>query len=326
MLHQITSRQFIAKLKTRNLENISVIKQIERSLLEQRKYIFRMPKRGSSVVLLLSGGLDSVTSWGILMKEFGLHVYPLSFNRGEKRAPREETSINYFSKFYQRRYPSLFHQPIRLSLGTQNITIPIEKATEKLHEAVILHHFTGDEKLASVNISLGSFLLLPIYAKLYAEYLQHTQNSCIRTIFCSVTTRDGLGVPHQTFTSLRAIMYYLCTSSRDYTWQFSSVAFEKENGLYYDKNDLVRWATDHNIPIEKTWSCYHAKRYQCGGTDCITCVARRDAFYLAGVQDQTIYHPIAEQSFLGAIKHDIHVVYKKMLILAKYSADICRKL
>lgn len=308
MLETISKRQFVERLKKRKLENLSVIKQVEKTFLTQRNYIFRMPKRGSPVILLLSGGLDSITCWAILMEEFGLHVYPLSFNRGEKRAKKEEESIKYYSKFYKIRYPDLYHLPIRLSLGGGNISIPIESAVRKLHPEVILKSFTGSEKLTDINISFGSFLLLPVYSRLYAEFLHHTQNLFIRNIFCAVTIRDGFGVPHQTFTSLRSIMHYLCTTSGDFSWQFTSAIFEKEMGLYFDKYNLVQWASNHNIPLGKTWSCYHSKRYQCGGSDCVTCVARRDAFIQAGVTDETIYEPIANQTISHTLKDKIRLL------------------
>lgn len=312
MLQKISHRQFIKNLKKRKLENLSVISLIEQSLNKQRRFVFRMPKRGASVVLLLSGGLDSVTCWGILMKEFGLHVYPLSFDRGEKRANKEKESVDYFSKFYKNRYPSLHHAPVRLSLGVQNITIPIEHASENIHPEILLNKFTGADTMMDINISFGSFLLLPLYAKLYAEYLHHTQNLYVRTILCSVTLGDGLIVPHQTFTSLRSIMYYLCTATRDFSWQFTSAVFEKETGLYFDKSNLVEWANKEHIPIEKTWSCYHSKKYQCGGADCITCRARKDAFYKSGVADKTVYCPVDKQNFLNVIEYKVHNVLRRM--------------
>ena len=170
----------------------------------------------------------------------------------------------------------------------------------------------------SINISFGSFLLLPVYAKIYADYLYHTKNRLIKTIYCSVTTGDGLIVPHQTFTSLRSIMFYFCATSGDFSWQFASAVFEKENRLFYDKCDLVAWAHGHTIPLEKTWSCYHATRYQCGGSDCQTCIARRDAFEKAGVPDKTKYRPVTEQSLSGMIKYRMSRLLKKLARLKNY--------
>lgn len=312
MLHHISQNQFIKQLKTRKLENISVIQTIEKSLKEQRGFAFRMPKSKSPVILLLSGGLDSVTSWGILMKEFGLNVYPLSFDRGEKRASKEKESIDFFSSYYQKRFPDLYHKPHRLTLGINDIFIPIEHCLQHIHPDIILKNFTGTDRLIGINLSFASFLLLPVYAKIYAEYIHHVSNLRMRTIFCSVTFSDGILVPHQTFTSIRSIMYYLCAATGDFSWQFTSAVFEKENGLCFEKSDLAKWTYDHHIPIEKTWSCYHSKMYQCGGSDCQTCLARKAAFLKAKIPDKTIYRPLSKQSVLGNIKYLIRRVLSKI--------------
>lgn len=305
MLKRITCQQFIKNLKTRKLEKIGVISEIEKILKKQRGYVFKMPRKGSSVILLLSGGLDSVTSWGILMKEYGFNVYPISFDRGEKRAFKEKASIDYFSEFYKKKFPKLYHHPVRLSFGLGNIKIPIEKSLEILHPNIILKYFKGDPRLTDINLALGSFLLLPVYAKIYAEYLYFTRNLDIKSIFCSVTLSDGQVVPHQTFTSLRTAMLYLCSTTGDYRWQFTSALFEKEEGLYLDKSDLVKWADENKIPLERTWSCYHCTKYQCGGTDCQTCIFRRLAFTEAKVKDRTIYLPVANQTLLKLAKYEL---------------------
>lgn len=305
MLPIKTKTEIVNKLKHRKLEDVEFIKNVENELIRKRGYIYRKPLKGDSVVLLLSGGLDSVTCWGILMKEFGLNVYPLSFDRGEKRAKREKASIDYYSKLYKERFPALYHKPVRLTLGLDNVKIPIEKSLEIIHPEVILDKFKGDSWLIDINVSMGAFLLLPVYAKIYAESLKLKENLDVRNIFCSVTLGDGRLVPHQTFTSLRSVMLYLCSSSGDYSWQFTSAVFEKELGLYLDKSDLVKWACKNNIPLDKTWSCYHAKRYQCGGSDCITCVARKNAFMTARAKDTTKYIPVSEQTLLKIAKHKL---------------------
>jgi 7-cyano-7-deazaguanine synthase len=57
------------------------------------------------------------------------------------------------------------------------------------------------------------------------------------------------------------------------------------------KADIVKIGHDLNVPFEKTWSCYKGLELHCG--KCGTCVERREAFYLAGVEDPTEYAPDA---------------------------------
>src|SRR6056297_4090234 len=53
------------------------------------------------------------------------------------------------------------------------------------------------------------------------------------------------------------------------------------------KADIVTEGARWNTPFAETWSCYKGGEVHCGR--CGTCVERREAFHLAGVQDPTQY-------------------------------------
>lgn len=53
------------------------------------------------------------------------------------------------------------------------------------------------------------------------------------------------------------------------------------------KADIVREGAALDVPFAQTWSCYKGGERHCGR--CGTCVERREAFDLAGVDDPTIY-------------------------------------
>jgi len=53
------------------------------------------------------------------------------------------------------------------------------------------------------------------------------------------------------------------------------------------KADIVDLGEDYNVPWARTWSCYKGDMWHCG--KCGTCVERKEAFALAGVDDPTIY-------------------------------------
>jgi 7-cyano-7-deazaguanine synthase in queuosine biosynthesis len=311
MFPQISKQEFIKRLKKRKLENLDEINSIETMLLKNRGYIFKMPKPGEPVILLLSGGLDSITCWAILMEHFHLNVYPISFDRGERRRHREVYSVRYFSELYKKQFPLLYHPPFFSETGGKSLCIPIEKAASMFHPKVLLENLDQHGSIKA-NISLGMYMALPVFAKMYAEYLYYTRNILIRTIFCSVTLSDGQLVPHQTFTALRSIMAYLCVTSGDNRWQYSSVVFEKENGMYWDKADLIRWADSQNLPLEKTWSCYNNGIYQCGD-ECITCQARREQFKKSGIKDKTIYQSLDKQK----LRYKVNQILKLLLLFNK---------
>ncbi|WP_120500913.1 7-cyano-7-deazaguanine synthase QueC [Roseovarius sp. EL26] len=53
------------------------------------------------------------------------------------------------------------------------------------------------------------------------------------------------------------------------------------------KAQIVEDGAKHNTPFGDTWSCYKGGERHCGR--CGTCVERREAFHLAGVEDPTDY-------------------------------------
>ncbi|WP_416408976.1 7-cyano-7-deazaguanine synthase QueC [Agrobacterium rosae] len=53
------------------------------------------------------------------------------------------------------------------------------------------------------------------------------------------------------------------------------------------KADIVTDGARHDAPFAETWSCYKGGMRHCGR--CGTCVERREAFHLAGVDDPTDY-------------------------------------
>lgn len=55
----------------------------------------------------------------------------------------------------------------------------------------------------------------------------------------------------------------------------------------WTKADIVRRGHELDVPFELTWSCYKGCEKHCGR--CGTCIERREAFYLAGIEDPTGY-------------------------------------
>ncbi len=57
--------------------------------------------------------------------------------------------------------------------------------------------------------------------------------------------------------------------------------------LRQSKADIVREGARLGVPFAETWSCYKGGARHCGR--CGTCVERREAFHLAGIDDPTAY-------------------------------------
>ncbi|MGB0745055.1 MAG: 7-cyano-7-deazaguanine synthase QueC [Opitutales bacterium] len=55
----------------------------------------------------------------------------------------------------------------------------------------------------------------------------------------------------------------------------------------WTKAEIVKRGAELGVPFERTWSCYKGGETHCGR--CGTCIERREAFDLAGVEDPTEY-------------------------------------
>jgi 7-cyano-7-deazaguanine synthase len=59
-----------------------------------------------------------------------------------------------------------------------------------------------------------------------------------------------------------------------------------------DKAAIARRGAELGVDFAETWSCYKGGEIHCG--ICGTCVERREAFLLAGLQDPTVYEQTPE--------------------------------
>ncbi len=57
--------------------------------------------------------------------------------------------------------------------------------------------------------------------------------------------------------------------------------------VHASKADIVTDGVKYGTPFAATWSCYKGNEHHCGR--CGTCVERREAFHLAGIEDPTFY-------------------------------------
>ncbi|MFQ0814273.1 7-cyano-7-deazaguanine synthase [Brucella anthropi] len=57
--------------------------------------------------------------------------------------------------------------------------------------------------------------------------------------------------------------------------------------VHASKADIVIDGAKYGTPFAATWSCYKGGEHHCGR--CGTCVERREAFHLAGIEDPTLY-------------------------------------
>lgn len=282
----ISKSEFRRHLKSSPHDDLKLLKNITDSLnIFGSKFVIPPPK--SKVCLLLSGGLDSIVAWAVLMEEYHLEVYPLNVIRGQSRNKnQEQKSIKFYSKIFRQRYPALFHPPFTLDCSLSTLHINYQKFNQELHPQAILKALYSPTS-ATLNTSLNSFSLLPTVSRMYCQYLSLKSNIVINDIFCGVIPTDGHYSPEQSYTSLKSYTLGLRLSTHNPKWNFTSIFYEEATLFYWYKKDLVVWAQKHNLTLINTWSCFDNKRVHCGS--CPTCLQRKNAFIQSQITDPTIY-------------------------------------
>ena len=302
----------------KNFEDSQVMKGAESILKAKRGYSFRIPPKNTPVVLIVSGGMDSIMLWFYLLAIYKLHVYPIHFT-GPHSVLGEQLSVNFFYSYFKKRFPDQV-KPVELVPLQFNLSFS-KKKNKKIMEynpSLLINNLFVNTKTDNKRVMLVNY---PIRSASYAlaayEYglkLQ-TQGIITHTIFTGIVPDDGYTTRESTLTVLRALNVYFCSLLGDWKWQISA-PIEKKSGFYYTKTDTLRMAAQKQIPIEKTWSCGAYYIRQCGL--CSACKRRQLAFKEAGIRDNTPYiisHK--NRMFLKNIYMKIQTFFNKKEILSK---------
>jgi len=310
----ISSQLFLSRLEDYPHEDVSLIKLIESQLIKKRGHVVHLPKKGSPVILLASGGLDSTCVWSMLLERCGYRVYPLFLNRSQGRVKKELRSVNYFSRYFARMYPGKSYPVKVYDVRLPPKEVENEKASvhpdKYYHPEQLLRHISDITFPESIPKYSELTFTYPLYGMYYASFLERTKNIKIKTIFHAVMPSDGSGIVQQSFTSLRVAQLAACATSNDYSWEIISFPFEKEIGNWLTKAELISFAYINKVPIERTWSCFRNGIFQCGD-QCAACICRRHGFHLAAIMDYTKYMSTWKLPFHIILKH-INIKLKKI--------------
>lgn len=249
--------------------------KLEDILLSERSSVFRAPREDEHVIVLLSGGLDSVIMTGILLNKFKCKVHPIYIKRGAKAQSLEEKSFDYFVEFYKKIHKDKVGKPYKFETG-----IPPKEFKKNFDRAMI----------DTVGHPLRNSTMQN-YAVMYAISLGKQIGEKINTVFVGSVGED-YKEPESGLLSLRAKTISTCTSLGDWDFQITSPMLEKElkwdwkitrtgDRLLY-KPDLIFYAEKIHpvrIPHEKSRSCFSAKETSC--KECSACKKRYEAISYA---------------------------------------------
>lgn len=282
-LRNVPAGSYDSALK-KNGEDVAFIRRIEALITRQRNYVFRMPKPGGSAVLLVSGGMDSIVTWEILFRVFRLNVYPIMIPT-KKRDP-QIASIRYFSTYFRRKYPSLFHEPLIMNPSVIDQDPFTHVSPDAFPADRILDLYNPDNHELKLGVS-GTNIFTAVRACLYCQHLSRTTGTHVSTIIYAATSDDGLFVPSQTYAFLRLIMLTLMRLVDNKDMQFTSVFYESSLGTMLNKKDVLLYGHRLGLPLEHTYSCDLRGAIHCG--TCLSCYSRRKCFEETAIADRTVY-------------------------------------
>ena len=270
-----------------------VLKVIDAILLRKRGYTAKMPSRGSAVVLLLSGGLDSIALWYALMKNHHVRVYPLFLVgwRQTTRGKKSWESVQFFSKIFKKQFPTQFRSVKTQTLNQTFSYRDIKNKSKILMDLpsivpnMLINTTTNNYHFCLVN-NPARLSLYTIKAFEYALSLRYGDEQAISTIVIGILSTDGEYVREASLSSIRSLNLSICLQTGDYSWTVLTPQ-EKNLHFYYSKSDLVKLLSVNHIPIYKSWSCNKDGSMHCGG--CYNCISRRQAFKDNDLHDNTLY-------------------------------------
>lgn len=217
-------------------------------------------------VILLSGGLDSVTALAIA-KEQGYECYTLSFDYGQ----RHEAELTAAAKL-SKQVGAVEHKVINIDLRTIGGSALTDNtvAVPEQHQQGIPVTYVPARNTIFLSIALG-----------WAEVLQ------ANTIFVGVNAVDYSGYPdcRPEFVAAFETLANLATKAG-----VEGNKLEVHAPLMaMNKADIIRTGTRLGIDYSQTVSCYQADKngYACGRCD--SCHFRKQGFEQAGIADPTLY-------------------------------------
>ncbi len=222
--------------------------------------IVPLPAVMKDTVLILSGGVDSTT---LLYEEQGRIALAISFDYGSKHNAKEIP----FARWHCQQ------------LGIRHITIPLDFMTKYFKSSLleggedIPEGHYADENMKSTVVPFRNGIMLSIAVGIAEsnglKCVMMANHGGDHTIYpdCTPQFVDAFNQAAQAGTYVRVQLRSPYTN--------------------ITKADIAKKGKALGIDYAKTWSCYQGGDKHCGR--CGTCVERREAFALAGIDDPTEY-------------------------------------
>jgi len=208
-------------------------------------------------IILLSGGLDSLVSLGVAHKEYKFPL-ALTFDYGQKSVQEEISAAKKICEYYK-----IEHKIIKLD-WLKEIT-KTSLVSEKEIPKTTLDDLASDDFVNKSAVSVwvpnrnGAFLNI---AAAFADSFDYDY------IIFGANKEEGTTFPDNTQDFIDRI---------NASFEFSTQKKPKVLAPLINscKNDIVKVAIEHSVPLELTRSCYSKEKKHCG--ICESCVRLKRA-------------------------------------------------
>lgn len=209
----------------------------------------------SKGIILLSGGLDSLVSLGLGIKKYGISL-ALTFDYGQKALEQEISTSKKICDYYK-----IEHKVIKLD-WLQSVTHTALVADKDLPEGI--DNPNASAKSVWVPNRNGLFLNI---AGSFADGNDYDY------IIIGANKEEGQTFPDNTQEFIDSV---------NAEFEFSTQKHPKVVAplINYNKNDIVKQAIEHKIPLEFVRSCYSNGKKHCG--KCESCTRLKNALIANG--------------------------------------------
>lgn len=206
-------------------------------------------------IILLSGGLDSLVSLGIGIEKYGISL-ALTFDYGQKAVEQEISTSKNICDYYK-----IEHKEIKLD-WLKEVTHTALVSNEDLPEGID----NPEQSAKSVWVPNRNGLFLNI-AGSFADGNDYDY------IIIGANKEEGQTFPDNTQEFIDKINAEFEYSTQKHPKVVAPL-------INSDKNDIVKLALEHKIPLEFVRSCYASGEKHCG--KCESCTRLKNALIANG--------------------------------------------
>lgn len=206
-------------------------------------------------IILLSGGLDSLVSLGVGIEKYGISL-ALTFDYGQKAAEQEISTSKNICDYYK-----IEHKVIKLD-WLKEVTHTALVSNEDLPEGID----NPEQSAKSVWVPNRNGLFLNI-AGSFADGNDYDY------IIIGANKEEGQTFPDNTQEFIDKINAEFEYSTQKHPKVVAPL-------INSDKNDIVKLALEHKIPLEFVRSCYASGEKHCG--KCESCTRLKNALIANG--------------------------------------------